>query len=62
MIFGNNQSNCNLAFFISILMNLMENQFKHDVQFYDFAEPTKKALEFYSNNIGPYSYEKLVFS
>ena len=30
-----------------------------DAGFYDFAEPTKKALEFYSNNIGPYSYEKL---
>lgn len=27
--------------------------------FYDFAEPTKKVLEFYSNNIGPFSYEKL---
>ena len=30
-----------------------------DAGFYDFAEPTKKVLEFYSNNIGPYSYEKL---
>ena len=30
-----------------------------DAGFYDFAEPTKKALEFYSNYIGPYSYEKL---
>ena len=30
-----------------------------DAGFYDFSEPTKKALEFYSNNIGPYSYEKL---
>lgn len=30
-----------------------------DAGFYDFAEPTKKALEFYSDNIGPYSYEKL---
>lgn len=27
--------------------------------FYDFAEPTKKALEFYSAYIGPFSYEKL---
>ena len=27
--------------------------------FYDFAEPTKKVLEFYSNYIGPFSYEKL---
>ncbi|REG81511.1 M1 family metallopeptidase [Algoriphagus antarcticus] len=27
--------------------------------FYDFAEPTKKALEFYSDYIGPFSYEKL---
>lgn len=30
-----------------------------DAGFYDFAKPTKKALEFYSNYIGPYSYEKL---
>ena len=30
-----------------------------DAGFYDFAEPTKKALEFYSDNVGPYSYEKL---
>ena len=30
-----------------------------DAGFYDFAIPTKKALEFYSDNIGPYSYEKL---
>ena len=30
-----------------------------DAGFYDFAEPTKKALEFYTNYIGPYSYEKL---
>jgi len=30
-----------------------------DPGFYDFAEPTKKVLEFYSNYIGPYSYEKL---
>mgnify|MGYP006158035795 FL=1 len=30
-----------------------------DAGFYDFAEPTKKVLEFYSNYIGPYSYEKL---
>ena len=27
--------------------------------FYDFAIPTKKALEFYSDRIGPFSYEKL---
>lgn len=27
--------------------------------FYDFAEPTKKVLEFYSSYIGPFSYEKL---
>ena len=27
--------------------------------FYDFAEPTKKALEFYSSYVGPFSYEKL---
>ncbi len=30
-----------------------------DAGFYDFAEPTKKALEFFSNNVGPFSYEKL---
>ena len=30
-----------------------------DAGFYDFAEPTKKVLEFYSNYIGPFSYEKL---
>ena len=30
-----------------------------DAGFYDFAEPTKKVLDFYSNYIGPYSYEKL---
>jgi aminopeptidase N len=30
-----------------------------DDGFYDFAEPTKKVLEFYSNYIGPFSYEKL---
>ena len=30
-----------------------------DAGFYDFAEPTKNVLEFYSNYIGPYSYEKL---
>lgn len=30
-----------------------------DAGFYDFAEPTKKALEFYSENVGPFSYEKL---
>ncbi len=27
--------------------------------FYDFAEPTKKVLEFYSRYVGPFSYEKL---
>ena len=30
-----------------------------DAGFYDFAIPTKKALEFYSEYIGPFSYEKL---
>ena len=30
-----------------------------DFGFYDFAEPTKKVLEFYSDKIGPFSYEKL---
>ncbi|MEN2282269.1 M1 family aminopeptidase [Algoriphagus sp. SE2] len=30
-----------------------------DAGFYDFAEPTKKALEYYSDYIGPFSYEKL---
>ncbi|MBC7898735.1 MAG: M1 family peptidase, partial [Saprospiraceae bacterium] len=30
-----------------------------DAGFYDFADLTKKVLEFYSNSIGPYSYEKL---
>lgn len=30
-----------------------------DNGFYDFAEPTKKVLEFYSSYIGPFSYEKL---
>ena len=30
-----------------------------DAGFYDFAIPTKKALEFYSDYVGPYSYEKL---
>ena len=30
-----------------------------DTGFYDFAEPTKKVLEFYSDYIGPFSYEKL---
>ena len=30
-----------------------------DAGFYDFAEPTKKVLEFYSDKIGPYAYEKL---
>lgn len=27
--------------------------------FYDFDEPTKKVLEFYSSYVGPYAYEKL---
>ncbi len=27
--------------------------------FYDFKEPTKKVLEFYTNYIGPFAYEKL---
>ena len=27
--------------------------------FYDFDEPTKKVLEFYSNYVGPYAFEKL---
>jgi aminopeptidase N len=30
-----------------------------DAGFYDFAVPTPKALEFYSDYVGPYSYEKL---
>lgn len=30
-----------------------------DKGFYDFAEPTKKVLEFYSAYIGPFAYEKL---
>jgi aminopeptidase N len=30
-----------------------------DAGFYDFAIPTKSALEFYSDRIGPFSYEKL---
>lgn len=30
-----------------------------DDGFYDFAVPTKRALEFYSTYIGPFSYEKL---
>lgn len=30
-----------------------------DAGFYDFAEPTHHALEFYSDWVGPYSYEKL---
>ena len=31
-----------------------------DAGFYDYSNPTKNALEFYENNIGPFSYEKLV--
>lgn len=30
-----------------------------DAGFYDFAVPTKQTLEFYSDYIGPFSYEKL---
>ena len=30
-----------------------------DAGFYDFDEVTKKVLRFYSNRVGPYSYEKL---
>lgn len=30
-----------------------------DAGFTDFAEPTKKVLEFYSDFVGPFSYEKL---
>ncbi len=30
-----------------------------DAGFYDFAVPTKKTLAFYSDLVGPYSYEKL---
>ncbi len=30
-----------------------------DAGFYDFAVPTRQVLEFYSDYIGPYSYEKL---
>lgn len=30
-----------------------------DAGFSDFAEPTKKALEFYSNYVGPFAYERL---
>ena len=30
-----------------------------DAGFYDFAEPTKDVLEFYSDYIGPYAYERL---
>ena len=30
-----------------------------DAGFYDFAEPTKKVLEFYSDYVGPFSYERL---
>ena len=35
--------------------------FKQDrvAGFFDFAEPTKKVLEFYSDNVGPFVYEKL---
>jgi aminopeptidase N len=30
-----------------------------DAGFHDFAEPTRQALAFYSEHVGPYSYEKL---
>jgi len=30
-----------------------------DAGFHDFAVPTRDALEFYSNKVGPFSYEKL---
>jgi aminopeptidase N len=30
-----------------------------DAGFYDFATPTKQVLEFYSDYVGPFSYEKL---
>jgi aminopeptidase N len=30
-----------------------------DAGFYDFAQPTKQALEFYSHYVGPFAYEKL---
>jgi len=30
-----------------------------DAGFYDFAEPTKQALEFYSSYVGPFAYERL---
>ena len=30
-----------------------------DAGFYDFAEPTKQVLQYYSDTIGPYAYEKL---
>ena len=30
-----------------------------DAGFYDFAEPTRRVLEFYDSHIGPFSYEKL---
>ena len=30
-----------------------------DAGFYDFAVPTKQALEFYSDYVGPFAYEKL---
>jgi aminopeptidase N len=31
----------------------------HKAGFYDFAEPTKQVLEFYSNYVGPFAYERL---
>jgi aminopeptidase N len=30
-----------------------------DAGFYDFAVPTKQAMEFYDDRVGPYAYEKL---
>lgn len=30
-----------------------------EIGFYDFAEPTKQVLQFYTDYVGPYAYEKL---
>ena len=30
-----------------------------DAGFHDFSEPTRQVMEFYSNHVGPYAYEKL---
>ncbi len=32
---------------------------EREAGFYDFSEPTKKVLQFYSDYVGPYAYEKL---